>query len=58
MNATYDVVVNDQDQYSIWPATKSMPLGWHTKGFSGTKTQCLEYIRESWTDIRPKSIRD
>lgn len=58
MKDTFDVVANDQDQHSIWPKAKSVPLGWHSKGFSGTKEQCLEYIRKNWTDIRPKSLRD
>lgn len=54
----YNVVVNDEEQYSIWPADREMPLGWREAGFSGHKEACLNYIREVWTDMRPKSIRD
>ena len=53
----YKVVVNDEEQYSIWPADRENPLGWHDAGKSGTKVECLEYIREVWTDLRPLSLR-
>jgi len=53
----YRVVVNDEEQYSIWPATKELPLGWRDVGKSGPKAECLEYIKEVWTDMRPRSIR-
>lgn len=52
------VVVNDEGQYSIWPAYKEEPLGWHYAGKTGTKEECLAYIKEVWTDMRPKSLRD
>jgi MbtH protein len=54
---SYCVVRNDEDQYSIWPATRSIPDGWHEAGRKGTKTECLAYIGEVWTDIRPLSAR-
>ncbi len=54
----YAVVVNDEEQYSIWPADRERPLGWHDAGFEGPKHECLEYIKEVWTDMRPKSLRD
>ena len=53
----YKAVVNDEEQYSIWPADRENPLGWHDAGKSGTKAECLEYIKEVWTDMRPLSLR-
>lgn len=53
----YDVVVNDEEQYSIWPVGKAMPLGWKTAGHQGVKASCLEYIDSVWTDMRPLSLR-
>ncbi|MES2295466.1 MAG: MbtH family NRPS accessory protein [Pseudomonadota bacterium] len=55
--ALFEVVVNDEEQYSIWPVTKAMPLGWKTAGKQGPKDVCLEYIKEVWTDMRPLSLR-
>jgi MbtH protein len=54
----YEVVVNDEEQYSIWPAHKELPAGWRTVGKSGPKQDCLAYIKEVWTDMRPKSLRE
>ncbi len=54
----YNVVVNDEEQYSIWPDFKEIPAGWKSVGKSGPKADCLEYIDEVWTDMRPKSLRD
>jgi MbtH protein len=56
-NTIYSVVVNNEEQYSIWPAEKAMPYGWRSKGKSGTKQKCLAYIKEVWTDMRPLSLR-
>ena len=53
----YNVVVNHEEQYSIWPAYKENPLGWTNAGKSGTKEECLAYIKEVWTDMRPLSLR-
>ncbi|HEX2833539.1 MAG TPA: MbtH family NRPS accessory protein [Thermoanaerobaculia bacterium] len=53
----YQVVVNDEEQYSIWPANRELPLGWRSAGKSGTKQECLAYIQEVWTDMRPLSLR-
>jgi MbtH protein len=55
---TYKVVVNHEDQYSIWPADRENPLGWRAAGKSGTKAECLTYIEEVWTDMRPLSLRN
>jgi MbtH protein len=54
---TYQVVVNDEEQYSIWPADRELPLGWKPAGKSGPKAECLAYIKEVWTDMRPLSLR-
>jgi len=57
-NTIYLVVVNHEEQYSIWPKWKQeMPLGWKTVGKEGSKKDCLEYIAEVWTDMRPLSLR-
>ena len=53
----YKAVVNHEEQYSIWPADRENPLGWRDAGATGTKTECLEYIKEVWTDMRPLSLR-
>ncbi len=54
----YNVVINHEEQYSIWPAHRENPLGWKSVGTSGLKPECLAYIKEVWTDMRPKSLRD
>lgn len=56
-NRTYKVVVNHEDQYSIWFADRENALGWNDVGKSGTKEECLAYIKEVWTDMRPLSLR-
>jgi MbtH protein len=53
----YKVVVNHEEQYSIWPADGENPLGWKNVGKSGSKAECLAYIKEVWTDMRPLSLR-
>lgn len=54
---TYKVVVNHEEQYSIWSVERENPLGWKDAGKSGTKAECLDYIKEVWTDMRPLSLR-
>ncbi len=54
----YKVVVNHEEQYSIWPADRETPAGWRDAGKTGTKAECLEFIKETWTDMRPNSLRD
>jgi MbtH protein len=54
---TYKVVINHEEQYSIWPAERPNPLGWRDAGKSGTKAECLANIQEVWTDMRPLSLR-
>ena len=51
------VLVNEEDQYSILPATYAIPQGWRDAGFQGSKDECLAHIREHWTDMRPLSLR-
>src|SRR2546426_7844598 len=56
-NTIYKVVVNHEEQYSIWPADRENALGWKEVGKSGPKAECLAYIKEVWTDLRPLSLR-
>lgn len=53
----YDVVVNDEEQYSIWWADRDLPAGWYAEGTVGTREECLTRIGEIWTDMRPLSLR-
>lgn len=53
----YKVVVNHEEQYSIWPVRKPNPLGWSDAGKTGLKDECLAYIKEVWIDMRPLSVR-
>jgi MbtH protein len=53
----YKVVVNHEEQYSIWPVERANPLGWADVDKSGLKQECLAYIAEVWTDMRPLSLR-
>jgi MbtH protein len=55
---TYVVVVNEEEQYSIWPVDRDIPLGWTDADKRGTRSECLEYIDQTWTDMRPRSLRD
>lgn len=55
--AIFHVVVNDEEQYSIWPAEREIPAGWRSAGKTGTKKECLELIEQVWTDMRPLSLR-
>ncbi|WP_250470109.1 MULTISPECIES: MbtH family NRPS accessory protein [unclassified Caballeronia] len=54
---TFHVVMNDEEQYSIWPDFKAIPAGWRAVGKFGNKADCLAYIDEVWTDMRPLSLR-
>ena len=55
--AIYKVVVNHENQYSIYPVERTNPLGWNDAGKTGLKAECLEYIEEVWSDMRPLSLR-
>ena len=56
-NTIYKVVVNHEEQYSIWSADRDNPNGWSDAGKSGPKEECLAFIKEVWTDMRPLSLR-
>lgn len=51
------VVVNDEEQYSVWPVDRENPAGWRDTGKIGAKAECLAYINEVWTDMRPAGLR-
>ncbi len=51
------VVVNDEGQFSIWPADRENALGWRDAGKNGTKEECLAHIKDVWTDMRPLSLQ-
>jgi MbtH protein len=53
----YLVVMNHEEQYSLWPKGRNLPNGWTAAGKEGTKAECLSYIGEHWTDMRPLSLR-
>lgn len=55
---TYIVLVNHEEQYSIWLADREIPLGWSAVGKPGSKAECLAYVKEVWTDMRPLSLRN
>ncbi len=57
MDRTYLVVVNDEEQYSIWDADRDLPAGWRGEGFRGPEADCLAHIDQIWTDMRPLSLR-
>lgn len=53
----YKVVVNHEEQYSLWHADRAIPAGWRDCGKAGTKSECLAYVKEVWVDMRPLSLR-
>jgi MbtH protein len=53
----FAVVINHEEQYSLWPEHRTPPLGWRTTGFAGTKSACLAHIKAVWTDTTPLSLR-
>jgi MbtH protein len=57
LTAPYRVVVNDEEQYSIWPEGREVPAGWRVVREAAPRADCLEYIEEVWTDMRPLSVR-
>lgn len=56
-NTTFNVVINHEEQYSIWPDYKEVPAGWRLAGKQGKKEECLAWIDQVWTDMRPLSLR-
>jgi MbtH protein len=57
-NTTYQVLRNDEEQYSLWPLSLDIPAGWQAVGKQGTKDECMSYVDEVWTDMRPRSLRE
>jgi MbtH protein len=57
MAERFAVVVNDEQQYSIWDAERPPPDGWHATGFTGSRDECVAHVDEVWTDMRPASLR-
>lgn len=55
--AVFEVVMNHEEQYSIWPAEREVPVGWKKAGKHGTRAECLAHINTVWTDMRPLSLR-
>ena len=55
---TYQVVRNEEDQYSIWPANRDVPEGWYPEPVTGPRAECLSHIDRVWTDMRPRSLRE
>jgi MbtH protein len=53
----FEVVVNDEEQYSVWAADRALPQGWKPAGFQGVRSDCLAHIDKIWTDIRPLRTR-
>ena len=53
----YVVVVNDEEQYSVWFADRALPAGWMATGARGTRQECLDHIEQVWTDLTPRSAR-
>jgi MbtH protein len=54
----FRVLVNPDDQYSLWPAFREIPAGWTAVGPTGKRQECLDWIEANWTDMRPKSLRE
>jgi MbtH protein len=53
----FTVVVNHEEQYSVWPVDRPVPAGWREVGRTGTREECLAYVDDVWTDMRPLSLR-
>ncbi len=56
-SAAFAVVLNHEEQYSVWPQDWDLPAGWRAEGYAGSKADCLAHIEEVWTDMRPLSAR-
>ncbi|GAA2003254.1 MbtH family protein [Catenulispora subtropica] len=54
----FHVVLNDEEQYSIWPAGRPVPAGWRAEGTTGTEDECITHIERVWVDMRPRSLRN
>jgi MbtH protein len=56
-NGRFYVVVNDEDQHSLWPTFADVPAGWRTVFGEAARTECLQYVEQHWTDLRPRSLQ-
>lgn len=52
------VLVNDEEQYSLWPTFVDVPAGWRVAFGAAARTDCLDYVEQTWTDMRPRSLRE
>lgn len=57
-DARFEVLRNDEEQYSLWPAGLQVPAGWHKVGKDGSREECSAFVDEVWTDMRPRSLRE
>jgi MbtH protein len=57
-DARYQVLRNDEEQYSLWLAEQEVPKGWQPVGKEGSREECMAYVDEVWTDMRPRSLRE
>jgi MbtH protein len=57
MELRFTVVVNDEDQYALYPDDRELPPGWRPAGFGGTEDECVTWVDEHWTDMRPRTVR-
>ncbi|MEV6731519.1 MULTISPECIES: MbtH family protein [unclassified Streptomyces] len=57
-NGRFQVVVNDEEQHSLWPAFAEVPAGWRVVFGEAARSECLQYVEQNWTDLRPKSLRE
>ncbi|CMN01972.1 mycobactin NRPS accessory protein MbtH [Mycobacterium tuberculosis] len=57
-NGAFFVLVNDEDQHSLWPVFADIPAGWRVVHGKASRAACLDYVEKNWTDLRPKSLRD
>ncbi|HEY6738627.1 MAG TPA: MbtH family NRPS accessory protein [Actinopolymorphaceae bacterium] len=55
--AEFIVVVNDEEQYALWPSERPLPVGWRGVGFRGSEADCMAWVDQVWTDLRPASLR-
>jgi len=57
-NGTFYVLVNDEEQYSLWPVFADLPSGWRVVFGEGDRASCLDYVDKTWTDMRPRTLRE
>lgn len=57
-NGAFFVLVNDEDQHSLWPVFADIPAGWRVVHGEASRAACVDYVEKNWTDLRPKSLRD